>query len=129
MKSLMMCFLMLLFSLPVWAQAKYSIKKMTPEVQQALDSRRERYNELQQLKKSGDIGENNQGYVEAMSDKAKSVANAENNDRKTIYRTIAEQNGLEGALDTIEEVFAKVQREKAEAGDKIQNEKGEWVTK
>lgn len=113
------------------AEGKYQIKQMTPEVSAALESRKSRYESLRELKSSGIIGENNKGYVEVLNDNgsAQSIVDAENKDRKTIYETIAKQNGLEGALATIEKVFAQVQRDKASAGDKIQQEDGSWTTK
>ena len=115
----------------VEAQAKYSIKSMTPEVEAALDGRRGRFDQLNELKNKGLIGENNRGYVEALGDDAdaKSLAKSENADRKVIYTAIAEQNGLSDAIDTIEKVFAQVQRDKADAGQKIQGEDGGWSTK
>ena len=96
------------------AQAKYSIKSMTPEVEAALDGRRNRFDQLNELKTKGLVGENNQGYVEALSEdkEAKALAKAENDDRKVIYATIADQNGLTEAIDAIEKVFAQVQRDK-----------------
>lgn len=113
------------------AQAKYDIKEMTPEVQAALDGRRERFNELRGLKADGKVGENNRGYVELLKDDtaAKSLVDAENHDRKTVYKTIEKQNNLTDAMATIEKVFAQVQQEKAQPGDKIQDEDGRWVTK
>jgi len=113
------------------ALAGYSIKSMTPEVKQALDGRKERFSELRALKMSGAIGENNRGYVEVLkgASNARSIASEENRDRKVIYQTIAEQNGLEGALSTIESAFAQVQADKASAGDKIQEANGSWTTK
>jgi uncharacterized protein YdbL (DUF1318 family) len=113
------------------AEAKYSIKQMTPEVQSALNNRRDRFEQLRQLKHAGAVGENNHGYVEVLNKEgdAQSLASAENNDRRVIYQTIAEQNGLQGALDTIETVFAQVQRDKADSGDKIQDSNGQWSVK
>jgi len=113
------------------AENKYSIKEMTPQVQSALDGRKGRFSQLAALKASGDIGENNQGYVEALTGNgdAAAVAEAENQDRKVVYETIAKQNGLEGALETIEKVFAGVQRDKAQSGEKIQLEDGTWTNK
>ena len=115
----------------VLAEGKYSLKEITPAVQAALDSRRDRYDELVALKVKGTIGENNRGYVELLSpdSSAQALAQAENKDRTVIYKTIAEQNGLNGELGTIEKVFAQVQHDKAKAGDKIQNDDGQWVTK
>jgi uncharacterized protein YdbL (DUF1318 family) len=115
----------------VYAQGKYSIKEMTPQVQEALNNRRERFDQLRVLKHSGAVGENNQGYVEVLRSEGQAVSlvASENKDRKIIYRTIAEQNGLDNALGTIEAVFAQVQRDKADSGDKIQNENGSWTSK
>ena len=128
-------FLSVLILLPLGklqAQQSYDIKELTPEVKSALDSRRERFDSLKQLKAQGTIGENNRGYVDALTaDKnAKELAAAENKDRKFIYQTIAEQNGLPAdAVSTIENVFAQVQRNKAVAGDKIQGSDGSWSVK
>ncbi len=111
--------------------AEYAIKEMTPEVQAALDGRRSRYEELVSLKKAGLVGENNRGYVEPFSERQdvlKLVVD-ENHDRTIIYTTIAQQNGLLGALATIERVFAQEQRDRAQPGVKIQNGDGSWVTK
>ena len=134
-KKLIMLSICLLCSTLTWnnasAQAKYSIKTMTPEVQQALDGRRDRFDQLRQLKSSGFIGENNHGYVEVLKDEgdAATIASSENRDRKLIYQAIADQNGLEGAIGTIESVFAQVQRNKAESGERVQAESGNWITK
>ena len=116
---------------PAMAQAKYSIKEMTPVVESALNSRRDRFEQLKALKANGTIGENNKGYVEVVAGDATAadVVAAENKDRKVIYQTIADQNGLNDELSTIEKVFADVQRDKASSGDKIQSEDGSWITK
>jgi len=127
--------ILLITQLPIvtsFAQAKYNIKEMTPEVKTALENRRERYERLRQLKKLSIVGENNKGYVEILTedkDGAKLLVFDENVDRNTIYKTIAMQNDLEDALDSIEMVFAQVQRDKAMTGDKIQTEDGRWVSK
>ena len=77
------------------------------------------------------IGENNRGYVELLSSdpQASDVVREENRDRKVIYQTIAEQNGIASQMDVIEKVFAQVQHEKAQAGYKIQTADGAWMTK
>ena len=131
MKKIILFLLTLMFAVPVFANGKYDIKQMTPQVQSALESRRERFDQLHTLKASGVVGEDNHGYVEALKDEggAPSVVDAENRDRKVIYQTIAEQNGLENAVATIESVFAQVQRDKAAAGEQIQMEDGRWTTK
>lgn len=128
--------LLLTFMVPVlisdaWA-ASYDIKEMTPEVKSALDSRRARNEQLRSLKAQGAVGENNTGYVQALKPSAdtESLVVAENHDRHVIYKTIVAQNELPAdALSTVEKVFAQVQRDKAAAGDPIQDESGNWVTK
>ena len=122
-----------------WAQSKYSIKEMTPEVEAALQNRRDRFDQLKELKQKGIIGENNKGYIEVLTsvadevpsslEEAQSLVQSENQDRQVIYQTIARQNDLKEAVDTIEKVFAQVQRDKAQPGDKIQDEDGQWIVK
>ena len=115
----------------VLSDSKYNIKEMTPQVKMALEGRRDRFDQLKELKATGAVGENQSGYVEALIDDsaAKDLVKVENADRKAIYETIAEQNNLTNAIATIEKVFAQVQRDKAEAGEKIQLEDGTWVSK
>ena len=115
----------------IFAEGKYDIKEMTPEVKTALEDRRSRFDQLKSLKAKGLVGENNRGYVEALGNDsaAGSLVDSENNDRRVIYKTIEVQNNLSGALGTIEKVFAQVQRDKASPGDKVQDEDGRWVTK
>ena len=122
----------ILFYSPAMSFAgQYDLKEMTPEVQAALDNRRDRFEELRQFKSQGTIGENNRGYVEVLVNDqgAEGLADAENHDRRVVYTTVEKQNNLKDALEIIEKVFAQVQREKAQAGDKIQTEDGQWVTK
>ena len=111
--------------------AKYDIKKMTPDVSKALEHRRDRFDQLHELKSKGIVGENNHGYVEIFQKdaSAQSLVEAENHDRKIIYQTIALQNGIENELNIIEKVFAQVQREKSESGERIQDDQGQWSQK
>ena len=131
MKKTTLFLLALTFAVPAFAEGKYSIKQMTPEVQAALDNRHDRFSQLQALETSGVIGENNRGYVQVLKADASAdaIAAAENSDRRVIYQTIARQNGLEGEVGTIEAVFAQVQRDKAAPGEQVQAEDGRWVTK
>ncbi len=123
--------MVLLSASAVFAQG-YDIKTMTPDVKEALEARKGRFSELKILKADGVVGENNRGYVELFgdSDDAEALVNAENQDRKVVYLAIVEQNRLgEAAFATVEGVFAGVQRDKAVAGEKIQDLSGNWVTK
>jgi len=113
------------------AESNYSIKEMTPAVKAALEHRHDRHDKLREYKQKGLIGETNRGYVQPFdeSQEVKTLVEAENHDRKIIYETIAEQNGIVDAMEEIEKVFADVKKDKAAAGDKIQNEDGSWTTK
>jgi uncharacterized protein len=114
------------------AQGAYDIQNMTPEVKSALEARKTRFGELKALKAQGFIGETNRGYVEPLGGGryVMELIAAENKDRQFVYRTIVEQNGLgKDALATVEGVFAGVQRDKANPGDKIQDAAGNWLTK
>ncbi|OGX07046.1 MAG: hypothetical protein A2Z88_03060 [Omnitrophica WOR_2 bacterium GWA2_47_8] len=116
----------------VFAEAKYSIKTMTPEVEKALESRKGRFEQISSLKAQGVIGENMMGYVEVLdksNSEAMALVDAENADRKVIYQTIAQQNGLTGEMGTIEKVFGQVQRDKAKSGEMVQQENGDWIKK
>lgn len=114
-----------------FAQGTYDIKEMTPAVKAALDGRKDRFDQLRELKSKGMVGENNRGYVEVLENnaQAESLADAENADRKFIYKAIEQQNNLTNAMGAIEKVFAQVQRDKAMPADKIQDENGNWVSK
>ncbi|MEI6437496.1 MAG: DUF1318 domain-containing protein [Candidatus Omnitrophota bacterium] len=129
MKKIIMAVLLTgLLSTAAFAQT-YDIKEMTPAVKAALESRKSRFSELKALKAQGVVGENNHGYVQALSggSDAKALVAAENKDRKFVYQAILEQNGLDaGALETVEMVFGKVQRGKASSGEKVQDENGNW---
>lgn len=131
MKRLLISALMVsCLTAPAVMAASYDIKEMTPAVQSALSGRQARYDQLKQLKAQGAIGENNQGYVEALSGAGSSVASAENADRRAIYSAIVEQNGLGAAgLGQVQKVFAEVQRDKASSGEPIQLPSGEWTKK
>ena len=117
--------------MPARAEAKYSLKEMTPEVSAALEARRARFDNLADLKSKGMVGEDDRGYIKALvsAPDVETVVDAENKDRKLVYTTIAAQNDLAGEMATIEKVFAEVQRDKAKPGEKIQDTNGQWVTK
>ena len=46
--------------------AAYDIKEMTPAIEQALQNRQARYNQIQQMKEGGVLGEDNKGYVKVI---------------------------------------------------------------
>jgi len=115
-----------------FAQPNYDIKEMTPAIQQAIQNRQARYNDLQSMKASGVLGENNQGLVSVLqsSAAAETVAKGENADRMVIYQAIVDQNQLGNQnMPQVQTVFADVQRDKARPGDSIQLPSGQWTKK
>lgn len=109
--------------------AQYDFKKMTPEIEAALKNRQARFGALQQLKQSGAVGEDNQGYVSSIhGDNA--LVSQENRDREIIYQGLVTQNNLgPNGLREVQRAFAEVQRDKASAGEMVQSPAGEWGRK
>ncbi len=109
----------------------YDFKEITPDVQKAIKGRQSRYQEIQSLKKSGVIGEDNQGYVAVVkSGQASSLISAENEDRKTIYTALASQNNLGSqGIAQVQKAFAEVQYDKASSGEMVQSADGAWKKK
>ena len=110
----------------------YDLKEITPAVKEALAGRQARYDTLTQLKAPGAVGEDNHGHVARLSggDEVAGIVAAENADRETIYAAIVQQNGLPAAsIDTVRQVFAETQRNRAAPGEKLQLPSGEWTTK
>lgn len=115
------------------AQLKY----LTDEIKLAIEKRKARYSQIEQLLNEGSVGENNQGILEIrsssqlLSDKElKNIVSEENNDRLFIYRSILEQNNLPGEmLKDIQAAFAKERRDRVEPGVWIQLPDGEWARK
>ncbi len=118
--------------LPLCFAGKYDLKKITPEIDRALKSRQARYARVQELKKSGVIGEDNRGFVATLRNDAKAtdIASAENRDRRVIYQALVDQNALgPGGMAEVERVFAEVQRDKASPGENVQTPSGRWEKK
>ncbi|MBN1931986.1 MAG: YdbL family protein [Desulfobacterales bacterium] len=119
-KRFMLCisiFLSVIFSMPVAADTT-SIKSRM----------KARLPIIKALKKNGIIGENNKGYLEFIADKDKEdVVKAENQDRRTIYSAIAQQQGTK--IEVVEIHRAAQIEEKAESGEWLQDANGKWYQK
>ncbi|MFZ1057962.1 MAG: DUF1318 domain-containing protein [Candidatus Rokuibacteriota bacterium] len=121
---------------PAPAEAQVpDLKIRTPEVMASIESRRARFPQIQQWKGRGCIGENAQGLVEARpgqgcGPEVGGLIDAESRDRMTLYRTLLQQNNMPpGELLKIQAGFAKANRERAQAGEWIQAETGQWTRK
>lgn len=124
----------LIISFSLIAFAGYDLKEITPAIRQAIENRQARYSAIQDLSGAGVVGENNRGYLElinaADSTKTQSLIESENQDRRLIYKAVAEQNSLgPDGLAIVETVFSQVRKEKASPGNYIQRPTGEWVRK
>lgn len=88
-----------------------------------------RYPQLQQLKTDGVIGETSEGYVEFVDKKdakAAKVVEAENDDRKALYKLIADKEGI--TAEVVAKRAAKRNFDRAKAGEWLK-EGGKWKKK
>jgi uncharacterized protein YdbL (DUF1318 family) len=89
---------------------------------------RSRLPAIVELKKAGVVGENNQGFlVIRKSTDQKSLVNAENQDRRTIYTAIAKKQNT--TLELVGRRRAIQIAAKADPGTWIQNANGQWSQK
>lgn len=121
---------------PTVAEAQVpELKTRTPEVMASIESRRQRFPQIQQWKSRGCIGENSQGLLEGRpgqgcGSEVAGLIGAENRDRMTLYQTLLQQNNMPpGDLAKIQAGFAKANRERAVPGEWIQTETGQWTRK
>lgn len=89
----------------------------------------QRLGELDQLKASDAIGENNRGFVELRESggDAGAVAAAENRDRETVYAAIAAKAGT--SADQVGRARARQIAANSAAGVWLQDESGTWYRK
>ena len=93
------------------------------------DRMRDRLPEVQALKAKGNIGENNQGYLEVRSGNgaAQQIVAAENKDRQAVYQAIAKQ--AKTTVQVVGQRRAMQIAEKADAGEWLQDPSGKWYQK
>jgi uncharacterized protein len=86
--------------------------------------------EVDALKVSGGVGENNKGFLEqraALSGPQTQVMNAENTDRRTLYNIIASRMGL--TANVVGEQRAESIRKNSAPGIWLQAPDGSWYKK
>ena len=123
--------------------AAFTLAFAVPQVLSAADdaatikkNMAERKPKIETLKKAGSVGENKDGYLEAMkkdkddkevklSDDDTKLIEAENKDRKAVYAAIAKKEG--STVEKVGELRAKQIRSKAAEGEFIQGEDGKWI--
>ena len=87
----------------------------------------QRLGKIVSLKKKGSVGENNQGYLTkraALSGSESSLMNAENADRRAVYKIIATKTKSSAA--TVGKARAKSIRSSAPSGTWVQMPDGSW---
>jgi uncharacterized protein YdbL (DUF1318 family) len=114
----------------------YAQDSLSPEVEKAAISRRDRRAVLSAWEEKGVIGENKSGLVEirviAKADAAVSaLVNEENSDRAVIYQALAKKNNT--PVEEVQKIYAKRLHSDAPAGTPLEvlNASGqfEWGTK
>jgi uncharacterized protein YdbL (DUF1318 family) len=89
----------------------------------------ERLSQLDQLKSSGEVGENNRGLVEVRGGggDAASVVREENRDRQVVYAAIAQQTG--SSADAVGRARARQIAAASRPGVWLQKDDGSWYRK
>jgi len=90
---------------------------------------KQRLSQVDQLKASGAIGENNRGFLEVRGGggDAASVVSAENRDREAVYAEIAKRAG--STSEQVGRARARRIAAASEAGVWLQREDGNWYKK
>jgi uncharacterized protein YdbL (DUF1318 family) len=93
---------------------------------------KERFPQIAALKKAGTIGETYEGYLEVVDENAadkevKTLVEQENEDRKALYKLIADKEGT--TVEKVAERAAKRAFEKAKPGEYLKGSDGTWKKK
>lgn len=95
-----------------------------PEIRARMEKR---VPQVDSLKASGVLGENNRGFLEVRSGDDQGVAAAENADRGVVYAALAKQTGA--TADVVGKARAKQIFAASAKGVWVQSPTGEWVKK
>ncbi len=110
-------------------------KTDSEELRRLTESQNRRLGALQQWLARGCVGESNQGSLEARPGQACSgevaaLIGAENRDRQAIVETFMRQNKMAPAeAGRVRASFAKAYRDRVQAGQWVQTDRGDWVKK
>ncbi len=106
----------------------YAQEGLGAQVQEAVERRKARRDELIALEESGAIGENSSGMVvvKKPAGNAAALVSAENADRKAIYQAVADKNG--SSADEVAALYAKRLQNDAPSGTPIETDGG-WQIK
>ena len=105
----------------------------SPKVNEIKERQIQRLDEVTTAKKSGVMGESNEGYLVikgARSMKAEKLVLDENSDRKDLYGEILKHNSIsKGKMFDIQKGFARSFQEVSPPGTWVQDESGKWSRK
>ena len=110
-------------------------KTDSEELRRLTESENRRLGALQQWLARGCVGESNQGSLEARPGQAApgevaALIGAENRDRQAIVETFMRQNKMAPAeAGRVRASFAKAYRDRVQAGQWVQTDRGDWVKK
>jgi uncharacterized protein YdbL (DUF1318 family) len=110
-------------------------KTDSEELRRLAESQNRRLGALQQWLARGCVGENNQGFVEprpgqGCTGEVARLIGEENQDRQAINDTFMRQNRIPATdAGRVKASFAKAYRDRTQAGQWIQTDRGEWVKK
>lgn len=116
---------------PVQTAYAAEIKDSSPRVTQIAQSMKERFPQVESIKATGAVGENNRGFLELVKpeliedaekrNEVQRVIAAENQDRKALYQEIARLNRDQNLnVSTVERIYAQKRLERAESGELFQ---------
>ena len=119
--------------LEFFVSAAYAEEGLSPEVESAVSNRKDRRSELVALEAKGIVGENSSGLVEVRNPglataAAKELVRSENQDRMTIYNSVASKNG--SSVGEVQRIYAKRLQADAPSGTPVESlSGGDWTVK
>jgi uncharacterized protein YdbL (DUF1318 family) len=127
------------FSFVPAAFAQQETTVSSPSIRAIKDSIKQRFPSLKPFYDAGNIGENNNGFVEvrndgslSLKDKAtlRDLVRDENNDRTKLYAEVAKALNIDpGQVGRVQKIFAQSWIANAATGWWVQKDTGEWVRK
>ena len=127
------------FSLVPAAFAQQETTVSTPTIRALKDSLKQRFPALKPYYDAGNVGENNNGFVEVRDDSALSLKDKaalrdlvrdENNDRTKLYAEVAKALNVDPSqVGRVQKIFAQSWIDNAAPGWWVQKDSGEWAKK
>lgn len=126
------------FIIPAAEAGQANISINSAKIRSIRNNMKNRQSKLKPFYQSATIGFTNNGFIASVTNKglsvkqkstAKKLINAENNDRKALYREIANANGHPEWQDDIQKTFSQTWISKISSGWMYQTASGQWKKK